>query len=109
MFSATSRYHDLPVLEHQLADGSRVRYVVARMVPDPSGSVVVGSHTVVTGDRLDRIAADHFGDPERAWSLADAHRVLDPDLLTAVPGSVIWFTMPAGLLPPGAAGVVGGG
>lgn len=111
MFSSTSRYHDLAVLEHVMPDGTVVRYTVARLLPDPAGSVVVGSHVVAPGDRLDRIAAERFGDPEQAWRISDGHRVLDPDVLTAVPGSVVLFTLPAGLLPPGAGsvGVVAGG
>jgi hypothetical protein len=106
MFSAISRYHDLPVLEHVTPDGTVVRHTAARLVPDPSWTVVVSSHVVVAGDRLDRLAAERFGDAEQSWRIADGHRVLDPDVLTAVPGSVVLFTLPAGLLPAGAGGAV---
>ena len=107
MFSATSRYHDLPVAEHVTSDGTVVRHTVARVVPDPDTTVFVGTHLVVPGDRLDRLAAEHHGDAEQYWRIADGHRVLDPDLLTAEPGAVVSFTLPAGLFPPGS--IPGGG
>jgi hypothetical protein len=106
MFAATSRYAGLPVVELTLSDGTVIRHVPPRLIPDPAGLTVVGTHVVAPGDRLDRIAADRFGDPEQAWRIADAHRVLDPDSLTAFPGTVLRFTVPGGLL---AAGVIAGG
>lgn len=108
MFAATSRYAALPVVELSLPDGTVLRYARPRVIPDPALLTVVGTHVVVPGDRLDRIAAARYGDPEQAWRIADAHRVLDPDLLTATPGTVLRFTVASGLLPaglPGAGGV----
>ena len=98
MFAADSRYAGLPVAEVTQHDGSVVHYVRARLVPDPTGLSVVGTHTVATGDRLDRIAAARYLRPGQAWRIADAHRTLDPDSLTATPGTVLLFTVPAGLL-----------
>jgi hypothetical protein len=109
MFTATSRYHDVRVVEHVTPDGTVVRYTVVRRIPDPATTVVVGHHVVEPGDRLDRIAAEHYGDPEQSWRIADGHRILDPDVLTAEPGSVVRFTLPAGLLPPGTGTEVAGG
>lgn len=101
MFSSTSRYVGLPVREHVQADGTIVRYVPVRAIPDPDDQVVVATHVVVPGDRLDRIAAARFADPEQAWRIADAHRVLDPDQLTATAGTTLRFTIARGLLPAG--------
>lgn len=101
MFDTTSRYYGLPVADVTLPDGREIRCVRPRMIPDPGSLTVVGTHVVAPGDRLDRIAAAHFGDPEQAWRLADAHRVLDPDLLTQTPGTVLPFTVPAALLAAG--------
>jgi len=109
MASVTSRYYDLPVREHVLLDGSVVRYTPVRVLPDPATLAVVGTRVVAPGDRLDRIAAERLGDPEQAWRIADGHRVLDPDTLTATPGTVLRLTVPAGLMPPGADTGVGAG
>jgi hypothetical protein len=109
MFSATSRYADVGVREHHAPDGSVVRYTTARIIPDPSTLAVVGVHLVRPGDRLDRLASERYGDPEQAWRIADGHRVLDSDALTAVPGTAVRLTLPAGLLPPGAAAGVAAG
>ena len=53
--------------------------------------------------RGDASAAKQYGDPEQAWRIADAHRVLDQDVLTEVAGVALRFTLPAGLV-----GVPGG-
>lgn len=107
MFAATSRYAALPVVELSLPDGTVVRYARPRMIPDPALLTLIGTHVVGPGDRLDRIAAGRYGDPEQAWRIADAHRVLDPDLLTATPGTVLRITVAAGPLAAGLAGTGG--
>jgi hypothetical protein len=38
-----------------------------------------------------------FGDPQQAWRIADAARVLDPDELTRSPGRTLRITLPPGL------------
>ena len=102
MFTATSRYYGLPVVDVTLPDGREIRCARPRMIPDPGSLTVVKTHIVAPGDRLDRIAGAHyFLDPEQAWRLADAHRVLDPDLLTQTPGTVLAFTVPATLFAAG--------
>lgn len=109
MFAATSRYAALPVVEFPAPDGTVLRYARPRVIADPDDLIVVGIHVVTPGDRLDRIAAERYGDPEQAWRIADAHRVLDPDLLTATPGFRLRFTVASGLLPAGSAGAGGVG
>ena len=90
MFSATSRYHDLPVrrARHARRHG-RALHGRAGSSPTPAAPSSSAPRSSAAGDRLDRIAAERYGDPEQAWRIADGHRVLDPDLLTAVPGSVV--------------------
>ena len=106
MFAATSRYASLPVVELSLPDGTVIRYARPRMIPDIASLTTIGTRVVAPGDRLDRIAAQQYGDPEQAWRIADARRVLDPDLLTATPGTVLRITVAAG---PLAAGLDAGG
>ena len=97
MFAATSRYYGLPVLTLTAADGTLVLYAARRLLPDPDTLSQIGSYVVGPADRLDRIAAAQFGDPQQAWRIADAARVLDPDELTATPGRVLRITLPAGI------------
>jgi hypothetical protein len=97
MFAVTSRYHGLPVRELAQPDGTVVLYARPRLIPDPAAQTVVATHVVVPGDRLDRIAAAQYGDPEQAWRIADAHRVLDAAVLTETPGRRLAFTVPSEL------------
>lgn len=101
MFTAGSRYADLPVVAYTFPDGRVVRYVARRLLPDPDTLTTIGTHVVRPGERLDHIAAAELGDPEQAWRIADAQRVLDPADL-ATPGTRLRITLPAGL-PAGVA------
>ncbi len=96
MFTAGSRYADLPVLQYTFPDGRSVRYVARRLLPDPDALTTLRIHVVRPGERLDNIAAAELGDPEQAWRIADAHRVLDPAEL-ATPGRRLRITLPMGL------------
>jgi hypothetical protein len=98
VFAANSRYYGIPVGTITRPDGEVVTYVQRRFLPDPDRLTDIASYVVRTGDRLDRIAASQYGDPEQAWRIADAHRVLDEDVLTEHPGTRLRITMPAGLL-----------
>ena len=97
MFTATSRYYGLPVLTLTGPDGTQVQFVARRLLPDPGTLAQIASYVVRPGDRLDLIASAQLGDPQQAWRIADAARVLDPDELTAAPGRVLRITLPAGI------------
>jgi hypothetical protein len=100
MFPATSRYYGLPVLTLAGPNGPAsppAQYVARRLLPDPDTLSQVGSYVVRPGDRLDLIAGTQLGDPQQAWRIADAARVLDPDELTRTPGRVLRITLPAGI------------
>ncbi|MFJ3880188.1 LysM domain-containing protein [Streptomyces sp. NPDC090077] len=109
MFSATSRYRNVPTAGFTLPGGRTVSYVRRRFPPDPDSLTTLTTHTVAPGERLDHVAARELGDPEQAWRIADAHRVLAPGSLTAVPGRRLRITLPAGM--PQGSGVpdAGGG
>ena len=83
MFAANSRYLGLEIALHRAGDADPVPYVRRRLLPDPATLTVTDVHVVADGDRLDRIAAHYFDDPERFWQVADANPVLDPAELTA--------------------------
>ncbi|MCF3101827.1 LysM peptidoglycan-binding domain-containing protein [Streptomyces roseoverticillatus] len=104
MFDPTSRYQALATATWTAPDGRAVTYVRRRFLPRPDELAVIREHVVQPGDRLDRIAARHLGDPAQAWRIADAHRVLRTDDLTAEPGRRLRITLPPGTTSSGPTG-----
>lgn len=75
MFFKGSRYEKVP--ETTITDGGRmIQYKTTRFIPDTTA--VVG-HRVLSHERLDHIAWQHFRDAERFWRICDANRALWPD------------------------------
>jgi hypothetical protein len=67
-------------------------YLQRRFLPQPGQLILVEEHAVKPGERLDLIAAKHFGDPELFWRICDANRAMDPSLL-ATPGRRLRITL----------------
>jgi len=87
MFRSNSRYAQQPVAAYVDADGRLRPYVLLREVPArPEPSVADPVHVVVDGDRIDRVAWKHLGDPELFWRICDANGAMHPDELTDVAG-----------------------
>ena len=93
MFDPTSRYADLEQADYERPDGTTVRYVRRRFVPDPATFEVLGRRSVTQGDRLDNMTADAFGDPELFWQLCDGNGVMEPAELEEI-GSTLLITVP---------------
>lgn len=108
MFAMSSRYFGLPTGEYRRPDGSVVVYVRRRRLPRPEELAQVGEHVVAPAERLDHIAAKHYGDPEQAWRIADANRALRTEELTAVPGRRLRITLPPGISGAGINSLNGG-
>ena len=79
-FTRDSRYQGVPDAVHDDATGRPIRYKALRIIPNPPAGDL---HAVTQGDRLDRVAADAFGDPEQSWRICDANGALDPDGLVS--------------------------
>ena len=94
MFEPSSRYARIAEAEIEGGDGRRIIYKLRRFLPDPA-SVQVSSEVVVgQGDRLDRIAARAYGNPEVFWQIADASNALDPFTLDEEPGRILIVPVP---------------
>ncbi len=84
MFAKTSRYAAIPTAVYTATDGREITYVTLRVIPPTAG---IAAHTVVRGDRLDKLAFTYLGDPELFWRICDANSALLPDDLVAKPGT----------------------
>jgi hypothetical protein len=86
MFFRGSRYQSVETTSLIDERGVEVRYKVVRLIPASPPHV---GYAVAAGDRLDLIAFDVFGDPERFWRICDANLTMWPAALTEHPGRVI--------------------
>ncbi len=91
MFFRGSRYEPIPSAELVTEDGRTIRYKRVRFIPDTPG---VLPYRTKAEERLDHIAFQAYGDPEQFWRICDAHLVLDPDELTAQPGTRLLLPVP---------------
>ncbi len=96
-FSLSSRYYGIATATLQGKDGESIVYLRRRFVPPADNFFIVQEHTLREGDRLDNVANQYYGDPERYWQLCDANNVIDPETVTEEPGSKINITLPQGI------------
>jgi hypothetical protein len=96
-----SRYYGNAVEQLTLAGGTVVAYLARRIIPQASLYTQTQSYSVVTGDRVDNLAARFVGDPILFWMIADANTAFEPDDLTAEAGKTVLIPLVASI-PPGA-------
>ncbi|MDB5970551.1 MAG: hypothetical protein JWQ90_3001 [Hydrocarboniphaga sp.] len=96
-FPANSRYANVGTTQMSKADGTLLSYLQRRFIPQPERYALLHEHVVVSGDRLDNLAARYFGDPELYWRICDANRAMSPDDLTEAIGRHLRITLQAGV------------
>ncbi|MEA2114331.1 MAG: LysM domain-containing protein [Thermodesulfobacteriota bacterium] len=96
-FPENSRYHSVEITTLEQTGQEPIAYLKRRFVPPAERFAVIQEHTVVEGDRVDNVAAQHLGDPELYWRLCDANNVMRPDELTEKAGAKIAITLPEGI------------
>jgi len=96
-FGPTSRYAAVPTTTHLTADGREVTHLTRRVVPPAETLAVIREHIVHAGDRLDNVTAQHLGDAEQFWQVADANAAFDPGALTTLPGRRLRIALPQGV------------
>lgn len=99
--NSSSRYYGFAVEYFTRADGTQVAYLQRRIIPQPSIYTSTQNYVVVSGDRLDNLAAKYLGDPLLFWMICDANGATDPDELTAQVGRTILVPLAPGI-PAGA-------
>ena len=92
-----SRYNAIGTSTFTRADGTVIRYLNRRIIPQPDQFTTMRQYVVVQGDRIDTVTNAQMGDPLLYWVLCDANAASDPDALTAEPGRVLLITLPAGI------------
>lgn len=97
LFPATSRYHGITAAQLTLPDGTMIAYMRRRFVPPPERFTLLIEHYVVSGDRLDNLAAGYLGDPQQFWRICDANRAMRPDELIETIGRALRITLPEGV------------
>lgn len=103
-YPATSRHHGLPTAAYLLPDGRAITYLERRLVSEPDRLFTRSTAEVHDGERLDQLAATHYGDPAAWWLLVEAEVVEHPVELLAEPGRRVRI-----VLPPQIAGDTQGG
>jgi hypothetical protein len=97
LYPPGSRYHGLAAFQHTRADGTTVAYLQRRFLPQPEAFATLQEHPVVSGDRIDNLAATYLGDPLQYWRICDANRAMRPAELTESIGRRLRITLPEGL------------
>jgi hypothetical protein len=92
-----SRYNGIGTATLTQPDGTVVRYLQRRIIPQPEQYTTLRQYVTIRGDRIDTVANVQLGDPLLYWLLCDANGATDPDALTAEPGRVVRITLPAGI------------
>ena len=75
-FPLNSRYQTVPLRSRVAADGTIEMFVGRRIIPAMERYGVAGRYRVAGGDRIDRIAADAFGDADPAAAAGPPGRLL---------------------------------
>jgi hypothetical protein len=96
-FAPTSRYHGIATSQLVQSDGRTVVFLQRRFLPPPENFAPLQIVTIVAGDRLDNLAAQHIGDPEQWWRLCDANHAMQPEALVATVGATLTLTLPEGV------------
>lgn len=96
-FPPNSRYYTTSTATLVTPDRRTLTYLRRRFVPPPERFATLREHVVVQGDRLDRLAAEHLGDPEIYYRLCDANRAVRPDELIETVGRRLRITLPEGV------------
>jgi nucleoid-associated protein YgaU len=81
MFEHTSRYYALDIGNYTAIDGSEIKYVRRRFLPQGESLSLFAEVIVTASDRLDIIADSTLGDAEQYWRICDANNVMDPACL----------------------------
>lgn len=94
MFESTSRYYVLEDAIYTDKNGRDTTYKRRRFLPQGTQMPLLTEVTVMSGDRLDLIAARTLKAPEHFWRICDANNAMNPFALTEQVGNVLRVSLP---------------
>lgn len=97
----SSRYYGATICDFTLPDGTPVKYLRRRIIPQPDIYSSVQNYSIVDSDRIDNLSSRFLSDPLLYWMICDANGAVDPDELVAQVGHTILIPV-AATVPPGA-------
>jgi len=96
-----SRYYGATIRDFTLPDGTPVKYLARRIIPQPDIYSSVQSYAIADADRIDNLSFRFLSDPLLYWMICDANGAVDPDELAGQVGRTILIPV-AATIPPGA-------
>ena len=93
-FAFNSRYRGVKLRTRVGPDGAVETYVARRIIPAVERYQALARHKALGDDRIDRIAAEAFGDPEQYWRICDANGDADPATAAEPEGRLLIIPLP---------------
>lgn len=93
-YPANSRYANAPVLNWRAADGTEIRYIGRRIIPEMSEYSTLDTYRASGHKRIDGLAEDYYGDPELYWRICDANGIERPSEALAEDGTKLTIPLP---------------
>ena len=94
MFSYNSRYSSIQAVQLTTADGRKITFLPRRFLPQGKTLPLMEEVKVKENDRLDLIAYESLGDPEKFWQVCDSNDAMNPMELIQEPGKVLRISEP---------------
>jgi hypothetical protein len=94
LFPLNSRYRGVALRSRLAADGTIETFVGRRIIPAIERFGVATRYKLGGDDRIDRIAAETFGDSEQYWKICDANGDADPAKAAEPPGRLLVIPLP---------------
>lgn len=88
------RYDGLRTKKFLRPDGREVTYLGRRFLPSGDELSLLAEVRTEQGDRIDRIAATHLGDPLQFYRICDANNAMTPGDLVAETGRTLRIPLP---------------
>jgi hypothetical protein len=93
-FPPNSRYAGLPIRTRTAADGTTEKFIGRRIIPAMARYRPLTRHRTVSDDRIDKVAAEYFGDAEQYWRICDANGDAEPADATEPLGRLLIVPLP---------------
>ena len=94
VFPPNSRYRGVPLRTRIGDDGTVETFTGRRIIPELDRYMALAHHKLSESERIDRVAAEYFGDAELYWRICDANGDQDPAEAAEPAGRMLLIPMP---------------